>query len=256
VRYSDQNGFITGSKSMIKKCIVICISFSLQAINIDNLPKLSNQDIPDIMQATRLPENIVTHYLPILHRVERNFVNLVSNAYPVVVGIVKKYQPKTFCEVGVAFGMQSFEILISTNVEKLYGVDPYKNFPDYQDPMNLPQPLFDLVYYHVHKRFESFGSRATLIRALSVQAAQLFAPHSLDMVYIDANHSYEGVQADLSAWYDKVKPGGIISGDDYGGATFPGVTQAVDEFIARNHLTLQRDLVIEKRTWWAEKPIR
>jgi len=63
-----------------------------------------------------------------------------------------------------------------------------------------------------------------VIVAESVQAAAEFDDESLDWVFIDANHSYEAVVADIAAWAPKLKPGGLLSGHDYGRA---GVTDAV-----------------------------
>lgn len=43
----------------------------------------------------------------------------------------------------------------------------------------------------------------------------LFPSDSLDWVYIDGNHEYEHVIADLEVFYRKLKSGGILAGDDY-----------------------------------------
>lgn len=61
----------------------------------------------------------------------------------------------------------------------------------------------------------------------STLAAPNFENESLDLVFIDADHSYEAVKADIAAWEPKVRPGGILCGHDYG--VFPGVTRAVNE---------------------------
>lgn len=53
------------------------------------------------------------------------------------------------------------------------------------------------------------------IKAYSVEAARLVPDASLDFVYIDANHWFEHVVADLAAWIPKVRPGGCIAGHDY-----------------------------------------
>lgn len=48
----------------------------------------------------------------------------------------------------------------------------------------------------------------------SLKAASVFGDHSLDLVFIDADHTYRAVRADLEAWIPKVKSGGIICGHD------------------------------------------
>ncbi len=63
-----------------------------------------------------------------------------------------------------------------------------------------------------------------VVVAESVAAANRFDPGSLDWVFIDADHSYAAVVADIAAWAPKLKPGGLLSGHDYGRA---GVTDAV-----------------------------
>lgn len=52
-------------------------------------------------------------------------------------------------------------------------------------------------------------------------------PFSVDFVYLDADHRYESVKADIAAWLPRVRIGGILAGHDYG--LFQGVNQAVDE---------------------------
>lgn len=51
----------------------------------------------------------------------------------------------------------------------------------------------------------------------------------VDVIYIDANHSYENVLSDIGNWSKKVKRGGIIAGHDYSIDAWPGVHKAVNE---------------------------
>jgi hypothetical protein len=67
-----------------------------------------------------------------------------------------------------------------------------------------------------------------IIKDTSVNAANQFKNNSIDYIMIDAGHTYEDVMLDLNTWYKKVKPGGIISGDDY--TITSGVTYAVNDF--------------------------
>lgn len=71
----------------------------------------------------------------------------------------------------------------------------------------------------------------------SAVAAAEFADESLDWVYVDADHRYEAVKADVAAWWPKVRPGGLLGGHcymitDWGGHEFCGVRWAVDRFAA------------------------
>lgn len=47
----------------------------------------------------------------------------------------------------------------------------------------------------------------------------------VDMVFIDGDHEYESVKADIKAWLPKTRK--LLCGHDYG--VFDGVTRAVDE---------------------------
>jgi len=58
----------------------------------------------------------------------------------------------------------------------------------------------------------------------TLEAAELVEDKSIDMVFIDANHTYEAVRDDIAAWLPKVKK--IISGHDF---QWPGVQEAVTE---------------------------
>ena len=68
-----------------------------------------------------------------------------------------------------------------------------------------------------------------IIKDTSVNAKDFFVNNCLDFIMIDAGHTYDDLKSDINAWYYKVKPGGIISGDDYI-PMFQGVIDAVNEY--------------------------
>lgn len=70
-----------------------------------------------------------------------------------------------------------------------------------------------------------------LLTSDSIAASKWVADGTLDLVFLDGDHSYDGVKADLLAWAPKLKRGGILSGHDYN-SDFPEVVQAVREFLA------------------------
>jgi len=53
------------------------------------------------------------------------------------------------------------------------------------------------------------------IRATSIEAATQWAHGECAFVFIDGNHHYEHVLADLHAWAKLTKKGGTVCGDDW-----------------------------------------
>jgi predicted O-methyltransferase YrrM len=80
-------------------------------------------------------------------------------------------------------------------------------------------------------------------------AAQ-FADASVDLIFVDADHSQTGVQRDLTAWVPKIRSGGVIAGHDYASRRHPGVQRAVDEFFAGHPHPIQ---VESDMVWWTIK---
>lgn len=95
--------------------------------------------------------------------------------------------------------------------------------------------------------------RVSLLRMLSVDAARLFADECLDGVYIDANHAYDAVLADLKAWWPKVKSGGLFAGHDfatrYANGEFIEVEAALKAWAGPRAYSLTNC-----SSWWMRKP--
>ena len=70
------------------------------------------------------------------------------------------------------------------------------------------------------------------LRMTTERASHLFPDQSVDICYVDADHSYDGVYKDLETWTPKIKPGGIISGHDYDptGNAWQECRKAVDDY--------------------------
>ena len=59
------------------------------------------------------------------------------------------------------------------------------------------------------------------------------------MVFLDGLHTYQGVLDDIQHFTPLVRaPGGILMFNDYQSRMFPGVTQAVQEYVARTNASL------------------
>jgi glycosyltransferase involved in cell wall biosynthesis len=172
-----------------------------------------------------------------------------GKAYPLFDRILSSRELKVGVELGVAYAGHSNAILKNTGVSKLYGVDPYLHQDGYDDPMNMAQDEFDCLYQYVLKRMSVHGQRFKLLRMSSIDASQNI-DGLLDFIYIDAVHTYDGVKNDLSAWFKKIRDGGVIGGHDYGHDNFPGVQKAIDEFFDRFDWKINTE---GEGVWWVEK---
>ena len=123
---------------------------------------------------------------------------------------------KTGVEIGVDKGDFSALILENTSIEKMYCVDPWiddfgsNHRPGYFDKSG------NIRMKQAYDRLKPFvdSGRAEFVRSTGLEASKV-VPDGLDFVYIDGDHSLEGIFFDIYAWAPKCKVGGILSGHDY-----------------------------------------
>ncbi len=143
-------------------------------------------------------------------------------------------------EIGVWRGEFSQILLDRLQPEQLSLVDPWPA-PDVA-PIVYPgevadQNAADGICASVVAKFGG-DPRVRVVRKASLEAAPAFADGSLDWVYVDGLHFVDDVRADLKAWAPKLKPGGVLCGDDYYWYDDKGhlsVKQAVDEWIGQHN---------------------
>ncbi len=99
---------------------------------------------------------------------------------------------------------------------------------NYADNLNLTEWVGSgvLPWDAFHQNMKSLGilDDINVIRECSWEASRHFEDESVQVVYIDADHTYYGVSRDIDAWYPKVKSGGWIGGHDF---PIPDVKKAV-----------------------------
>lgn len=152
-------------------------------------------------------------------------------------------------EIGVDKGEFSQQILKLVQPQKLHLIDPWQYQEEelyrearYGASGSGSQAFMDERYQNVVNKFsdEIQSGRISIHRGYSNLVCSQFEDNYFDWVYIDGNHSYEFVKQDLELYYDKVKKGGFITGDDYGtvGWWKDGLNRAVDEFVAKGAVNL------------------
>lgn len=116
---------------------------------------------------------------------------------------------KVGVEIGVAKG--KFSRVLCSKGAKLYAVDPYQSYDDYDTDGNQARLDYELK----QARHRMKGYDCEFIRKTSMEAVKDFKDGSIDFVYIDGHHGFKYVTEDIFEWSKKVKKGGIISGHDF-----------------------------------------
>jgi predicted O-methyltransferase YrrM len=95
---------------------------------------------------------------------------------------------------------------------EIIGVDAwtaYKGYDDYEKE-HLENEAYDEAKVRAAR-----WPNVRLIKGWSADVVKQFEDESLDYIFIDANHHYADVVADINMWSRKVRKGGIVMGHDY-----------------------------------------
>jgi FkbM family methyltransferase len=174
-------------------------------------------------------------------------------------------------EIGVLRGDYSKIILERWHGGQLYLIDAWRHLDSYVDMNGQDDKYHYDCLIQTCENIKPWQNRAHIIRMDSAASANMFPDEHFDFVYIDADHSYEGVVRDMKAWWPKVKKGGLFCGDDYipddGDIWLTiqgkepvyagkfGVRRAVNEFVAKNDLKVYSTTSEPYwRQWYTFKP--
>lgn len=166
-------------------------------------------------------------------------MNVPKNRQDFIRWVVETNNVKTIAEVGVQDGKFSSH-LVSLNPQKLYLIDSWRHIPGQVDRANVSDDGHLIKYLMVLEKF--LRPNVYVIRGESVDVAKSMIKLGIkiDLVYLDADHSYKAVKEDLNMWSQVAT---ILSGHDYvpdgikHNSEF-GVKSAVDEHATKHNLVL------------------
>jgi predicted O-methyltransferase YrrM len=121
-------------------------------------------------------------------------------------------RPFIMVEIG-SFAGESAEIFLEFNPETLYCVDPWTDYVTKQE--NAKPALAETVFDQRLQRWLTDGKCVVKVKESGLVFAEQIRRRSIDIVYIDAIHTYKAVSADIQAWLPCIKHGGWIAGHDW-----------------------------------------
>jgi len=147
-----------------------------------------------------------------VYKYRRSLINLLRD---------EAKRPWKVAEIGVYRSdlLRTLMVRQAKNIMEYWAVDPWMVNGDpkriYVEDGVITQGDWDKLHVEACVIMAQYASVVRIIRAPSVSAAGLFPEGYFDFVFIDADHAYASVDADIRAWLPLVKSGGILSGHDY-----------------------------------------
>lgn len=147
--------------------------------------------------------------------------------------------PVVGAEIGIWKGKMSSRLLQRPDL-KLYMVDHWLEVAGYEEG------IFSAENQENNKRTAelatSFAKNRRVILHMPSADASERVTEPLDFVYIDGDHSYNGVYSDIENWIGKIKDGGLIGGHDYNN---PSEVKTLEVVAAVNDAAIKYGLKIE-----------
>lgn len=124
----------------------------------------------------------------LLHRCGYHVAQFPMHRGDSLVRLIREKQFRNYVEVGIWKGDSSKKVLSHTELEKAWLVDPYTLI----HTGGMSEKDINRMYESVRSYFARKHPQAEMLRETSEEAVKRFDDESLDMVFVDGEHSYEG----------------------------------------------------------------
>jgi hypothetical protein len=142
--------------------------------------------------------------------------NKSKNRLDLWIQIINQASPKNVAEIGVWKGDFAAQILSQCpSIQEYLMVDPWATLPDWNKPFNVSAEAFTEVYEEAMMQTEFASQKRVVLKGKTKDVIDEIEDESLDFVYIDGDHTLRGITMDLILILPKVRPGGLIAGDDF-----------------------------------------
>lgn len=170
--------------------------------------------------------------------------------WDIVSDLINQNNYKVIAEIGVSRGINASEIFKRCpKISKFYLIDQNLDVFDWGLFDNYGK---DKLRVCTEDTITFSVSGALYVTCNSSVKIASDLKQTFDLIFIDADHSYDAVKQDIEVWYPKLKKGGIICGHDYIDYIEYGVKQAVDEIFPKANLEAD---VLENgnlKIWWVK----
>lgn len=151
----------------------------------------------------------------------------------------------TIVEIGSYRGKSTIALALGSKrgqQNKVYAIDPHVDFVGVLGAVFGPQDL-NVLYRNIINA--KVGEIVFVVSLPSINAANAWSEKNIALLFIDGDHSYEGVKSDYEAWEPFVVSGGVIVFHDI---RVDGVRQLLDEITEKGSLMIVG--TIDEMAWF------
>lgn len=168
-----------------------------------------------------------------------------SNTTKGLYDLITKYVTKetNIVELGSFSGVSSE--LFALHCKTISCVDPWLPYWEINDTNTM---------YDAEVKFDVMSKKYSNIikyKMKSDEASILFAENTIDIVYIDSDHSSENVEKEIQLWIGKIKSDGYIAGHDF---NLPTVFNVVTKYFDPTFIEIFNDtswiVKVDKKISW------
>jgi len=164
-------------------------------------------------------------------------------------------RPAAIAEIGVLDGRTSRILLQRRPRLHVTMVDRWGELPNAAGGLDAPVTArrAEALMAEAFRGTAFAADRRRILRGDSAKMAASVADGSLDLVFIDADHSEAGCRRDIEAWAPKLRDGGILCGHDIDqDEQFPrwGVRAAVEGWMRENEYDPAELIAGKDHTWF------
>lgn len=158
--------------------------------------------------------------------------------------LMKKYLPENGigAELGVLNGQFSRVLLDCCSPKELHLIDPWYFLDSHWSWASGNDSTVDAVIIVLKQNKKEIEQKRMFVHIEDdLVVLERFSDHYFDWIYIDSSHQYMHTVMELEIIKNKIKPDGIICGDDWQpdpNHRHHGVYKAVNEFIEKENYSL------------------
>ena len=145
-----------------------------------------------------------------------NCISVASDRYDFWINFINILGVQNFAEIGIFRGDFAEKMLRNCEcLEKYYMIDPWRNLDAWDKPANANNETLELLMQKSLEKTAFARDRRIVLRGKTTEVIDAIPDDSLELAYIDGDHTLKGITIDLIRTFPKIKTGGYVGGDDF-----------------------------------------